>query len=40
MALTLQGAKLEIPVFTRGKSQLEVEHSKQLSTVLNKSLDS
>ena len=34
--LAIHGAKLEIPAFTRGKSQLkqrEVEYSKQLSTV-------
>ena len=34
--LAVYGAKLEIPSFTRGKSQLsqrEVEYSKQLSTV-------
>lgn len=34
--LMIHGAKLEIPAFTRGKSQLpqrEVEYSKQLSTV-------
>ena len=34
--LQIQGAKLEIPAFTRGKKQLsqkEVEYSKQLSTV-------
>ena len=34
--LMVYGAKLEIPAFTRGKSQLsqiEVEYSKQLSTV-------